>query len=124
CFRILTFGQFTKPVQPWKFLGEFDYRMPLRQNLSSPLHCGPVAQLGARFHGMEEVVGSIPTRSTRFATLRTFRSLQIPANHFTGLHGINPALTRYQWQSACARRNQGHRAGATSNVTSKERKGE
>ena len=27
---------------------------------------GPVAQLGARFHGMEEVVGSIPTRSTIF----------------------------------------------------------
>jgi hypothetical protein len=27
---------------------------------------GPVAQLGARFHGMEEVVGSIPTRSTKF----------------------------------------------------------
>jgi hypothetical protein len=25
---------------------------------------GPVAQLGARFHGMEEVVGSNPTRST------------------------------------------------------------
>jgi hypothetical protein len=25
-----------------------------------------VAQLGARFHGMEEVVGSIPTRSTNF----------------------------------------------------------
>ena len=28
-------------------------------------NCGPVAQLGARFHGMEEVVGSIPTRSTK-----------------------------------------------------------
>ena len=27
--------------------------------------CGPVAQLGARFHGMEEVVGSNPTRSTK-----------------------------------------------------------
>jgi hypothetical protein len=27
-----------------------------------------VAQLGARFHGMEEVVGSIPTRSTIFST--------------------------------------------------------
>ena len=27
---------------------------------------GPVAQLGARFHGMEEVVGSNPTRSTNF----------------------------------------------------------
>jgi hypothetical protein len=25
-----------------------------------------VAQLGARFHGMEEVVGSNPTRSTSF----------------------------------------------------------
>ena len=30
-------------------------------------NCGPVAQLGARFHGMEEVVGSIPTRSTIFS---------------------------------------------------------
>ena len=28
-------------------------------------HCGPVAQLGARFHGMEEVIGSIPIRSTK-----------------------------------------------------------
>jgi hypothetical protein len=28
---------------------------------------GPVAQLGARFHGMEEVVGSIPTRSTNLS---------------------------------------------------------
>jgi hypothetical protein len=27
-------------------------------------NCGPVAQLGARFHGMEEVVGSIPTAPT------------------------------------------------------------
>jgi hypothetical protein len=25
---------------------------------------GPVAQLGARFHGMEEVIGSNPIRST------------------------------------------------------------
>ena len=30
---------------------------------------GPVAQLGARFHGMEEVVGSIPTRSTKSPNL-------------------------------------------------------
>ena len=28
------------------------------------LQSGPVAQLGARFHGMEEVIGSIPIRST------------------------------------------------------------
>jgi hypothetical protein len=31
-----------------------------------PAVSGPVAQLGARFHGMEEVVGSNPTRSTKF----------------------------------------------------------
>jgi hypothetical protein len=29
------------------------------------LNSGPVAQLGARFHGMEEVAGSIPARSTK-----------------------------------------------------------
>jgi hypothetical protein len=29
------------------------------------LESGPVAQLGARFHGMEEVIGSIPIRSTK-----------------------------------------------------------
>ena len=29
-----------------------------------------MAQLGARFHGMEEVVGSIPTRSTNFNFFR------------------------------------------------------
>ena len=33
---------------------------------------GPVAQLGARFHGMEEVVGSIPTRSTIFSITYRF----------------------------------------------------
>ena len=32
-----------------------------------PAACGPVAQLGARFHGMEEVIGSIPIRSTKSA---------------------------------------------------------
>jgi hypothetical protein len=30
-----------------------------------PRRSGPVAQLGARFHGMEEVIGSIPIRSTK-----------------------------------------------------------
>ena len=35
--------------------------------------CGPVAQLGARFHGMEEVVGSNPTRSTKFGQTNRIR---------------------------------------------------
>ena len=45
----------------------FDYLAAVRENYVSKsqyLRRGPVAQLGARFHGMEEVVGSIPTRST------------------------------------------------------------
>ena len=39
--------------------------MRLSAPYSSVFTGGPVAQLGARFHGMEEVVGSIPTRSTK-----------------------------------------------------------
>src|SRR5580704_8803630 len=39
-------------------------RLFTRELVVSP-KSGPVAQLGARFHGMEEVVGSIPTRSTK-----------------------------------------------------------
>src|ERR1039458_5825327 len=45
---------------------EFDAAAKLSENQrrAIALPSGPVAQLGARFHGMEEVVGSIPTRST------------------------------------------------------------
>ena len=56
----------------------FDYAGWLRENEESavvsgavPPQSGPVAQLGARFHGMEEVVGSIPTRSTNSPTNRS-----------------------------------------------------
>jgi hypothetical protein len=42
----------------------FDGLGMLQQNKGCPSLCGPVAQLGARFHGMEEVIGSIPIRST------------------------------------------------------------
>ena len=41
---------------------------------------GPVAQLGARFHGMEEVVGSIPTRSTRISSPNKARK-RVPLSH-------------------------------------------
>src|ERR1700735_5513582 len=44
--------------------GGFDGLGMLRQNKGCRCLCGPVAQLGARFHGMEEVIGSIPIRST------------------------------------------------------------
>jgi hypothetical protein len=57
-------------------VGENDCSTSLDPDLSSifnrrlqswAFNRGPVAQLGARFHGMEEVVGSIPTRSTKFS---------------------------------------------------------
>ena len=49
---------------------EFDAAAKLSENQrrAIALPSGPVAQLGARFHGMEEVVGSIPTRSTIFSS--------------------------------------------------------
>jgi hypothetical protein len=49
--------------------------IPIRRALAFPFsNRGPVAQLGARFHGMEEVVGSIPTRSTKFRLISKFDS--------------------------------------------------
>ncbi len=61
-------------IDPSEELRRVDYMLPLSENTygrpqrtarSVPQNSGPVAQLGARFHGMEEVVGSIPTRSTK-----------------------------------------------------------
>jgi hypothetical protein len=49
-------------------VGENDGALPSIRFVGLRPFCfnrGPVAQLGARFHGMEEVVGSIPTRSTK-----------------------------------------------------------
>jgi hypothetical protein len=44
----------------------FDLPARIRENKRVPPMSGPVAQLGARFHGMEEVIGSIPIRSTKY----------------------------------------------------------
>src|SRR5580658_3260829 len=48
--------------------GAFDVFGMLQQNKGCSTLCGPVAQLGARFHGMEEVIGSIPIRSTKITS--------------------------------------------------------
>jgi hypothetical protein len=71
-----------KPVERnSKRAGFVDYRGKVSENNDGSFlkfesgeflpQSGPVAQLGARFHGMEEVVGSIPTRSTKFKHLKT-----------------------------------------------------
>ena len=54
-------------------MGENELSTSLDPDFSGRYNRGPVAQLGARFHGMEEVVGSIPTRSTKFSI--TYRVL-------------------------------------------------
>ena len=45
-----------------------------------------MAQLGARFHGMEEVVGSNPTRSTK-----TFQTLTVTPPHKNLASGVQLA---------------------------------
>jgi hypothetical protein len=49
----------------------FDVFGMLQQNKGCSSLCGPVAQLGARFHGMEEVIGSIPIRSTKITSAKS-----------------------------------------------------
>ena len=61
-----------------------DYHQRVGENKNVPsslseaffARCGPVAQLGARFHGMEEVVGSNPTRSTSLTLMTSVCILQ------------------------------------------------
>ena len=71
---------------------------------------GPVAQLGARFHGMEEVVGSIPTRSTNLHSddiFLSFRFLTLPSklNCFDGhIQAATRAMRKHQESGRKARR--------------------
>lgn len=48
---------------------------------------GALAQLGERFHGMEEVIGSIPLGSTI-----TVPAASAPATPFAGLSPIPPKI--------------------------------
>lgn len=52
----------TRPSHPSIFVNALEKERKLLR--------GPLAQLGERLHGMEEVIGSIPTRSTIFYFLR------------------------------------------------------
>jgi hypothetical protein len=69
-------------------VGENDAALPSTPDSSGcgvfRFNRGPVAQLGARFHGMEEVVGSIPTRSTK-----SINNLVAPVAASTGQHCVN-----------------------------------
>jgi hypothetical protein len=66
----------------------------LQQNKGCSSFCGPVAQLGARFHGMEEVIGSIPIRSTN-----PFNNLDHP-----NLQVRSVCATNVSWRFQDARR--------------------
>ena len=61
-----TLGPDFRCVEARAFSGDVDYMPGTTENRRvPPRESGPVAQLGARFHGMEEVIGSIPIRSTK-----------------------------------------------------------
>jgi hypothetical protein len=66
----------------------FDEFYEVNDNKRTP-QCGPVAQLGARFHGMEEVIGSIPIRSTKQSN-----SLDKSSTHRQGVRVIVYVITR------------------------------
>ncbi len=57
--------------------------LPCQPEWNESFPSGPVAQLGARFHGMEEVIGSIPIRSTK---------------SFQQLSERNPGAQRTAWE--------------------------
>src|ERR1700737_4864261 len=60
---------------------------------------GPVAQLGARFHGMEEVIGSIPIRSTN-----QFNHLEAPPfSRFVASLSQKPRASFWKASSAASR---------------------
>src|SRR3954453_6808147 len=63
-------------------VGALTNRAVNRENkeVASQKHVGLWRSLGARFHGMEEVVGSIPTRSTK-----SNQQFSSPSSNFTGL---------------------------------------
>ena len=65
--------------------GAFDGLGMLQQNKGCSSLCGPVAQLGARFHGMEEVIGSVPIRSTNIPFID--RYLPAPASRRSRARG-------------------------------------
>ena len=56
-------------------------------SLGSPFFSGPVAQLGARFHGMEEVESSNLSRSTKLLEVQPFTSASTP---IWSSHGAQP----------------------------------
>jgi hypothetical protein len=71
----------------------FDLPRRIRENERVPPKSGPVAQLGARFHGMEEVIGSIPIRSTKhFNNLAEPLQTDLPARK---------KVAAESWASAC-----------------------
>ena len=73
----------------------------IQQQTGSVPTRGPVAQLGARFHGMEEVVGSIPTRSTKSSRkIEVLGRLLAGPGYFTHPGAITPEQPHYRKESS------------------------
>ena len=61
--------------------------------LYPPEFVGLWRSLGARFHGMEEVVGSIPTRSTKKRPIN--QGLTLPASELPGIVSQPSGMTTW-----------------------------
>jgi hypothetical protein len=68
----------------------------LESHVRSVLTDGPVAQLGARLNGIQEVTGSIPVRSTNLRSLTTRR---LPAVAPKARRRALRPLTSFGWQA-------------------------
>src|SRR5439155_19573909 len=77
--------------------GRFARPCSCRYNKHSSLHRrGPVAQLGARLNGIQEVTGSIPVRSTN---LQPSRFHNLTGEHGARLHSRSYVTRAVVWQS-------------------------
>jgi hypothetical protein len=66
---------------------------------------GPVAQLGARFHGMEEVIGSIPIRSTKISRLESVAYRERPKRNHLRIRTPKIPYEISASTNVCSRRN-------------------
>ena len=92
-----------RPAPPWRFRPGNCLRNPLTGEVGPariPSCDGAIAQLGERLHGMQEVVGSSPTSSTRRFRLRSVGSaIAGPTSIFWKIGSSGAGKARLGWRS-------------------------
>jgi hypothetical protein len=92
-----------RQAPPWRFRPANCLRNPLTGEVGPariPSCDGAIAQLGERLHGMQEVVGSSPTSSTRRFGLRCVGSaIAGPTSFFRKIGSSGAGKARLGWRS-------------------------